>query len=59
MAAHLAGMYRVEDLVPLIERKDYTAAHGLTGALEVIQAIRDIADEMEADSRKSVAELEM
>lgn len=57
LADHLTGLYRVEDLTTLVQRKQYELAHELAGALDVINSIREIADELEADSRGTVVEL--
>lgn len=47
----LARQYPLESLLDLIRSKDYTAAHELTGAHDAIQAIFQLADDLDEAQR--------
>jgi hypothetical protein len=47
IAAYLAHLCPADSVHSLIQAKDYTGAHELTGFHEAILAIRDIADQVD------------
>ncbi|MDM0006457.1 hypothetical protein QTI51_09545 [Variovorax sp. J22G73] len=56
MAAYLTHLVPAESVHSLIQARDYTAAHELTGYHEAILALRDIADNVDAANGKQVAQ---
>jgi hypothetical protein len=49
IADHLASFYRTEDYPPLIRAQQYNEAQQLTGALDVISDLYDLADSLASD----------
>ncbi|SEJ85086.1 hypothetical protein SAMN03159494_03574 [Achromobacter sp. NFACC18-2] len=56
LAAYLASLVPADSALALVQAKDYTGAHELSGYHEAIQALRDIADNVDAANEEAQAQ---